>query len=97
MTELIYKRIPGIEEMFLMADIKHIAETGTLPDGDGVNQPTQMWAEEWISRMETIVEEQKPITQEEREASLLQCRNVGKNLKKEESCGEINSVIKYPL
>jgi len=51
MTELIYKRIPCIEEMFLMADIKHIAETGTLPDGDGVNQPTQMWAEDWMDRI----------------------------------------------
>jgi hypothetical protein len=51
MTEIIYKRIPAVEEMFLMADIKHIAETGSLPDGDGVNQSTQMWAEEWMDRI----------------------------------------------
>lgn len=51
MTEITYQRIPAIEEMFLMADIKHIAETGTLPDGDGVSLSVQMWAEDWIDRL----------------------------------------------
>lgn len=52
MTTLSYKRIPAIEEMFLMADLKQIAEIGTLPDGDGVSLSVQMWAEEWIAKLE---------------------------------------------
>jgi len=32
-------------------EIKEIAESGTLPDGDGVNEPTRMWAEDVVKRM----------------------------------------------
>jgi hypothetical protein len=51
MPVLYYDRIPATEEMFLMADLKQIADSGTLPDGDGVNIPTKMWAEDWIGRL----------------------------------------------
>lgn len=31
----------------LEREIHEIAQTGTLPDGDGVNIPTRLWAEGW--------------------------------------------------
>lgn len=43
-----------IEAMWLSAYLRHLvgavqkmAETGLLPDGDSINEPTRLWAEEW--------------------------------------------------
>jgi len=33
--------------MQLAGDVLAIAEAGATPDGDGVNAPTLLWAEEW--------------------------------------------------
>jgi len=35
----------------LAQDVSMIANGGHLPDGDGVNIPTLLWAEEWERRM----------------------------------------------
>lgn len=34
----------------IMSEINEIAEKGILPDGDGVNEPTRMWAEDAARR-----------------------------------------------
>lgn len=41
------KQIPLIQK--LISDVLVIAEDGVLPDGDSVNIPTLLWAEEWAS------------------------------------------------
>src|SRR5690606_15856456 len=35
----------------LIAEVLAIASSGTLPDGDAVNTPTLLWAEEWARRL----------------------------------------------
>ena len=36
----------------IISEIQEIAETGYLPDGDGVNVPTRMWAEDVVKRID---------------------------------------------
>ena len=38
------------ELMKLEAEVADIAEFGQLPDGDGVNVPTLLWAESWARK-----------------------------------------------
>lgn len=38
----------------LIQELREIAKTGYLPDGDGVNIPTLMWAERWAERLEFV-------------------------------------------
>ena len=38
------------ELMKLEAEVADIAERGELPDGDGVNVPTLLWAESWARK-----------------------------------------------
>jgi len=35
----------------LLVDVLAIASSGELPDGDAVNTPTLLWAEEWARRL----------------------------------------------
>ena len=35
----------------LIAEVLAIASSGTLPDGDAVNTPTLLWADEWRRRL----------------------------------------------
>jgi hypothetical protein len=35
----------------LAQDVRLIDVHGTLPDGDGVNGPTALWAEEWTRKL----------------------------------------------
>lgn len=35
-------------------EIRAISETSTLPDGDGVNVPTQLWAEDWVRERDQL-------------------------------------------
>ena len=47
------RRVAGARRILskLSAELVAIAETSALPDGDGVNAPTLLWAEEWRSRL----------------------------------------------
>ena len=47
------RRVAGARRILskLSAELVAIAETSALPDGDGVNAPTLLWAEEWRRRL----------------------------------------------
>lgn len=39
------------QHLALVREVHAIAETGILPDGDGVNVPTLTWAEDWAKQL----------------------------------------------
>ncbi len=55
----------------LLAEIIELAETGILPDGDGVDTPVKLWAESVVERFGTSAQEyEQQIRTDERERAI---------------------------
>lgn len=53
LTEMLARQVTELtaERTAFLADISRIVHEGVLPDGDGVNIPTLLWAEGWERKL----------------------------------------------